>query len=74
MTGWILPSAAFEAKFVKSAGKIWRNMKRHAAYIADAVASGAGGLAGGGGGAAAPRRDRWAPRDCFDSFEYSREI
>ena len=50
VTGWILPSAALEAKFVKSAGKIWRNMKRHAAYVADAVASGAGGLAGGGGG------------------------
>ena len=55
--GWILPSAAFEAKFVKSAGKIWRNMRRHAAYVADAVAAGAGGLAGGGaGGGGAPPR------------------
>lgn len=42
--GLILPSAEFEQKFAKSAGKIWKNMKRHAAYIANL----AGGVAGGG--------------------------
>jgi hypothetical protein len=38
-------SAEFEAKFVKSSGKIWKNMKRHASYIA----AGPGGSMGGGG-------------------------
>ena len=45
--GYVLPSAEFERKFTKSAGKIVKNMKRHVNYIASTVY----GAVGGGGGA-----------------------
>ena len=48
--GYVFPSAEFEQKFVKSAGKIWSNMKRHANYIANLVSAGPGGMMGSGGG------------------------
>lgn len=47
--GYILPSAEFEQKFVKSSGKIWRNMKRHANYVVNFFGAGPGGLTGAGG-------------------------
>ena len=41
--GYITPSAEFERKFIKSAGKIVKNMKRHADYIAATVSRAVGG-------------------------------
>ena len=41
--GYVTPSAEFERKFVKSAGKIVKNMKRHADYIATTVYRAVGG-------------------------------
>ena len=41
--GYITPSAEFERKLIKSAGKIVKNMKRHADYIAATVYRAVGG-------------------------------
>ena len=41
--GYITPSAEFERKLIKSAGKIVKNMKRHADYIATTVSRAVGG-------------------------------
>ena len=41
--GYVTPSAEFERKFIKSAGKIVKNMKRHADYIATTVYRAVGG-------------------------------
>ena len=46
--GVLFPSAEFEDKFAKSAGKILKNMRRHAGYVIGLVASGPGGDAGKG--------------------------
>jgi hypothetical protein len=47
--GVFFPSAEFEEKFAKSAGKILKNMRRHAEYVASLAASGPGGVGGMGG-------------------------
>ena len=46
--GVFFPSAEFEDKFAKSAGKILKNMKRHAGYVFGLVMNGPGGNAGKG--------------------------
>lgn len=47
--GVVFPSAEFEEKFIKSAGKIFKNMKKHAGYVGKLVAAGPGGMGGIGG-------------------------
>jgi hypothetical protein len=42
--GVFFPSAEFEHKFVKSAGAIWKNMKKHVGYIGSVLAAGPGGM------------------------------
>ena len=46
--GVLFPSAEFEDKFEKSAGKILKNMRRHAGYVFGLVANGPGGDPGKG--------------------------
>ena len=48
--GVFFPSAEFEDKFAKSAGKILKNMKRHAGYVFGLVTNGPGGNSGKGSG------------------------
>lgn len=45
--GVFFPSAEFEDKFAKSAGKIVKNMKRHAGYVFGLVSNGGGPRPGG---------------------------